>query len=42
MIVDSFLGALLEQRGYLNNDLVNLLSTAAAAGIAWLLQGLIR
>jgi uncharacterized protein (TIGR00297 family) len=42
MIVDSFLGALLEQRGYLNNDLVNLLSTASAAGIAWLLQDLMR
>lgn len=34
--VDSLLGALLERRGYLNNDLVNLLSTAATAGIAWL------
>lgn len=42
MTVDSFLGALLEQRGYLNNDLVNLLSTASAAGIAWLLQDLMR
>ena len=36
MLFDSLLGALLERRGYLNNDAVNLLSTAAAAGIAWL------
>jgi uncharacterized protein (TIGR00297 family) len=36
-LVDSLLGALLEKRGYLNNDLVNLLSTAAATGIAWVL-----
>jgi uncharacterized protein (TIGR00297 family) len=34
-MVDSLLGALLERRGWLDNDLVNLLSTAAAAGIAW-------
>ncbi len=37
MLVDSVLGAVLERRGYLNNDLVNLLGTAAAAGMAWLL-----
>jgi uncharacterized protein (TIGR00297 family) len=37
-LLDSVLGALLERRGYLNNDLVNLLSTAAAAGIAWVLM----
>ena len=36
-LIDSLLGALLERRGYLNNDQVNLLSTAATAGIAWLL-----
>ena len=36
-LVDSLLGALLERRGYLNNDLVNLLSTAAAVAIAWVL-----
>ena len=36
-LVDSLLGALFERRGWLNNDLVNLLSTAAAVGIAWLL-----
>jgi uncharacterized protein (TIGR00297 family) len=35
MLIDSLLGALLERRGYLNNDLVNLLSTAGAVGIAW-------
>jgi uncharacterized protein (TIGR00297 family) len=35
--VDSLLGALVERRGYLNNDLVNLFSTAATAAIAWLL-----
>jgi uncharacterized protein (TIGR00297 family) len=36
-LIDSLLGALLERRGWLNNDLVNLLSTAAALGLAWLL-----
>jgi uncharacterized protein (TIGR00297 family) len=36
MLADSMLGAALERRGYLNNDLVNLLSTATAAIIAWL------
>jgi uncharacterized protein (TIGR00297 family) len=36
MLVDSALGAAFERRGYLNNDLVNLLGTAAAAGAAWL------
>ena len=35
--VDSLLGAIFERRGRLNNDLVNLLSTAATVGIAWLL-----
>jgi uncharacterized protein (TIGR00297 family) len=35
--VDSLLGALAERRGYLNNDSVNLLSTAATVAIAWLL-----
>jgi len=34
MLVDSILGGTLEKRGYLNNDVVNLLSTAAAAAIA--------
>ena len=37
-LVDSLLGALLERRGRLNNDTVNLLSTAATAGIAWALS----
>jgi uncharacterized protein (TIGR00297 family) len=37
MIVDSYLGALLERRQLLNNDSVNLLSTIAAAGLALLL-----
>jgi uncharacterized membrane protein len=34
-LADSVLGAALERRGWLNNEWVNLLSTAAAAGIAW-------
>jgi len=34
MLVDSLLGATLERRGYLNNDFVNLLGTASAAGFA--------
>lgn len=38
MLADSVLGATLERRGYLNNNSVNLLSTAAAAGIAWMLR----
>ncbi len=38
MLVDSVLGAVLERRGYLNNDLVNLLGTASAAGLAWLMM----
>ena len=37
MLMDSLLGALLERRGYLNNDLVNLLGTLSAALIAWAL-----
>jgi uncharacterized protein (TIGR00297 family) len=41
MIVDSFLGALLERRGYLNNDIVNFLGTAAAALVAWILENAI-
>jgi uncharacterized protein (TIGR00297 family) len=36
MIADSFLGAWLELRGILNNDLVNFLGTMVAAGIALL------
>lgn len=37
-LVDSLLGALLEKPGFLNNDLVNLLSTGAAVGIVWVLM----
>jgi uncharacterized protein (TIGR00297 family) len=36
-LVDSLLGAIFERRGRLNNDLVNLLSTAATVALAWLL-----
>jgi uncharacterized protein (TIGR00297 family) len=38
MFIDSLLGATLERRGYLNNDRVNLLGTASAAGLAYLLS----
>ncbi|HXB20002.1 MAG TPA: DUF92 domain-containing protein [Candidatus Solibacter sp.] len=38
MLVDSLLGATLERRGYLNNDLVNLFGTSSAVLIAWLLM----
>jgi uncharacterized protein (TIGR00297 family) len=41
MFVDSLLGATLENGGYLNNDLVNLLSTTAAACLAWAIHSLI-
>jgi len=34
-IIDSLLGAVFERRGWLDNDLVNLFSTAAAVGMAW-------
>jgi len=37
MIVDSFLGAGLERRNWLNNDAVNFLSTLVAVGLAWAL-----
>jgi uncharacterized protein (TIGR00297 family) len=36
-VIDSLLGAIFERRGWLDNDLVNLLSTGAAVGMAWLL-----
>ncbi len=36
-MVDSLLGSLFERRGWLDNDLVNLLSTATATGVAWIL-----
>ena len=35
IVIDSILGAVFERRGLLNNDLVNLFSTAAAVGMAW-------
>lgn len=38
MLVDSLLGATLERGGYLNNDVVNLLGTGSAAGLAFLLS----
>jgi uncharacterized protein (TIGR00297 family) len=34
LLFDSLLGAMLERRGWLNNDAVNFLSTAGAAGFA--------
>jgi uncharacterized protein (TIGR00297 family) len=37
LIFDSLLGATLERKGWLNNDAVNFLSTASAAGFALLL-----
>jgi uncharacterized protein (TIGR00297 family) len=37
VVTDSLLGAVFERRGWLDNDLVNLLSTAAAVGMAWAL-----
>lgn len=36
-LVDSLFGALMERRGLLSNDMVNLLSTAAAVGLACIL-----
>jgi uncharacterized protein (TIGR00297 family) len=41
LFFDSLLGATLERRGWLNNDLVNFLSTASAAAFALLLLALI-
>src|SRR6478672_6373292 len=35
IVIDSLLGAVFERRGWLDNDLVNLLGTAAAVGMAW-------
>ncbi|MGO9336753.1 MAG: DUF92 domain-containing protein [Terracidiphilus sp.] len=37
LLFDSLLGATMEQRGWLNNDAVNFLSTASAAGFALVL-----
>jgi uncharacterized protein (TIGR00297 family) len=39
MLADSYLGALFERRQKLSNDIVNLLSTAIAAGLAIILAG---
>lgn len=36
LVFDSFLGATVEERGWLGNDLVNFASTMFAAGVAWL------
>ena len=38
-VADSLLGALLERRGYLNNNVVNFLSTAIAATVCIFLFG---
>ena len=38
MLFDSLLGATLENRGYLNNDAVNLIGTASASALTWLLM----
>jgi uncharacterized protein (TIGR00297 family) len=42
LVFDSLLGATLEERGWLNNDAVNFLSTAGAAAIAFGLMTLAR
>jgi uncharacterized protein (TIGR00297 family) len=34
-MIDSLLGSLFERRGWLNNDLVNLISTGVAVAVAW-------
>jgi uncharacterized protein (TIGR00297 family) len=41
MLFDSLLGALFERKGYLNNDAVNLLGTAFAVGVAYLMAQLL-
>jgi uncharacterized protein (TIGR00297 family) len=41
LFFDSLLGATLEAWGWLNNDAVNYLSTASAAGLAFLLLALV-
>ncbi len=38
MLIDSFLGATLEKRRYLNNDFVNLFGTLSAVLFSWLLS----
>jgi uncharacterized membrane protein len=42
LIFDSLLGATVEQKGWLNNDLVNFLSTISAAACALALTALLR
>jgi uncharacterized protein (TIGR00297 family) len=42
LLFDSLLGATVEQRGWLNNDAVNFLSTASAAGFALVLLAVVR
>jgi uncharacterized protein (TIGR00297 family) len=42
LLFDSLLGATLEERGWLNNDAVNFLSTAGAAGFALGIYALAR
>lgn len=42
LLFDSLLGATLERRGWLNNDLVNFLSTAGAAAFALVLLGILN
>jgi uncharacterized protein (TIGR00297 family) len=42
LLFDSVLGATLERRGWLNNDAVNFVSTASAAGLALLLMAVVR
>ena len=42
LFFDSILGATAEQRGWINNDVVNFLSTASAAGVALALVALMQ
>jgi uncharacterized protein (TIGR00297 family) len=42
LFFDSVLGATLEERGWLNNDAVNFLSTASAAGVALAVMTVVR
>lgn len=42
LVFDSLLGATLEKRGWLNNDAVNFLSTASAAGFALATMAVVR
>jgi uncharacterized membrane protein len=41
LVFDSVLGATVERRGWLGNDLVNFSSTVFAAGVAWGLVALL-